>query len=76
MKQRKTVLRRIASNEVVTPEGQRLTQHVVELSNGVVSKVYPLLMEQANTEWMQGRLVLEKDSDNLVRAYYNDKPLT
>ena len=76
MKQRKTVLRRIASNEVVTPEGQRLTQHVVELSNGVVSKVYPLLMEQANTEWMRGRLVLEKDSDNLVRAYYNDKPLT
>ena len=76
MKQRKTVLRRIASNEVVTPEGQRLTQHVVELSNGVVSRVYPLLMEQANTEWMRGRLVLEKDSDNLVRAYYNDKPLT
>ena len=76
MKQTKTQFRRIASNEVVTPEGQCLKQQVVELTDGVVSRLYPLEMEQANTEWLRGRLVLRKDSGDSVRAYYNNKPLT
>ena len=76
MKKRKTVFRRIAFNEVMNPEGQCLKQYVVELTDGVVSSLYPLETELANTEWMQGRLILRKDSDNLVRAYYKDKPLT
>jgi hypothetical protein len=76
MKQTKIQFRRIASNEVITPEGQCLIQHVVELSDGIVSSLYPLTMEQANTEWMQGRLVLVKSPDGLVRAYYKNKPLT
>ena len=76
MKQKKTQLRRIASNEVLTPEGKCLTLQVVELSEGVVSSLYPLQMEQASTEWFQGRLILKKESDDSVRAYYNNKPLT
>ena len=76
MKQKKTQFRRIASNEVVTPEGRCLTLQVVELTDGVVSSLYPLQMEQANTEWLQGRLILKKESDDTVRAYYKNKPLT
>ena len=76
MKQKMTQFRRIASNEVVTPEGQCLKQQVVELSDGVVSRLYPLETEQANTEWLQGRLVLRKDNDDLIRVFYNNKPLT
>ena len=76
MKQKKTQLRRIASNEVLTPEGKSLTLQVVELSEGVVSSLYPLQVEQANTEWLQGRVILKKESDDIVRAYYNNKPLT
>ena len=76
MKQKKTQFRRIASNEVVTPEGRCLTLQVVELTDGVVSSLYPLQMEQASTEWFQGRLILKKESDDTVRAYYKNKPLT
>ena len=75
MKQKKTQLRRIASNEVLTPEGRCLKQQVVELADGVVFRLYPLEMELANTEWLQGRMVLRKENDS-VRAYYNNKPLT
>ena len=76
MKQKKTQLRRIASNEVLTPEGKCLTLHVVELSDGVVSSLYPLQMEQAHTEWLQGQVILKKENDDIVRAYFNNKPLT
>ena len=75
MKQKEKVFRRIASNEVMTPDGQCLIQQVVELADGVVSRIYPLVMEQANTEWLKGRLVLRVDNENHVRAYYKDKPL-
>lgn len=76
MKQKQTVFRRIASNEVVTPEGQILRLQVVELTDGVVSSLYPLEAEQASTEWFRGRMVLLKDDDGSVRAYYNYKPIT
>lgn len=76
MKRKKTVFRRIASNEIVTHEGLCLIQHVVELENGIVSRLYPLEMELANTEWFQGRLILKKDNDGQVCAYYKDNPLT
>jgi hypothetical protein len=32
--------------------------------------------EQASTEWFRGRMVLLKDDDGSVRAYYNYKPIT
>ena len=76
MRQAKTVFRRIASNEVITPEDQLLFQQVIELTDGVVTNLYPLVMEIPNTEWMQGRLVLRKCADGLVRAYYKGKILT
>ena len=75
MKQTKTQFRRIASNEVVTPEGQCLKQQVVELTDGVVSRLYPLEMEQANTEWFVGRVILKESDDGHIQAYYNNKPI-
>jgi len=77
MKQpKKTPYRRIACNELVTQEGQCLTLCVVELSeDGRVVRHYPLVQEQAFTEWMQGRLQLRNDLDGAVRLYHNDKPI-
>ena len=65
--------RRIASNELVTPEGQCLTHYVIELSQeATVTCLYPLVQETAFTEWMPGRIVLRND-DGLLHAYYKNK---
>ena len=76
MRQAKTVFRRIASNEVLTPQGQCLSQQVIELTDGVVTNLYPLVQELSNTEWMQGQIVLKSCPNNIVRAYYKGKILT
>ena len=74
---RKTPLRRIACNELITPEGQCLTLCVVELSDdGQVVRHYSLSKELPHTEWWQGRLNLRRDGDGIVRAYYKDKAIT
>ena len=68
--------RRIASNEVVTTEGQCLTRYVVELSeDATVSDLYPLTQEMAHTEWMQGRLILKNENGH-TRVYYNNKVIS
>jgi hypothetical protein len=67
-----THLRRIASNELLTPEGKVLTQHVVLLEEGFVVRTLPLDEEQAGTEWLQGRITLKQEQEGL-RAYYQGK---
>ena len=65
--------RRIASNVVITPEGQSLTQYVVELAeDSTVCDLYPLTQEKAFTEWMQGRLEI-RNEDGCRRVYYNKR---
>ena len=65
--------RRIASNEVTTPEGQILTRYVVELAeDSTVCDLYPLTQEMAFTEWMQGRLEV-RNENGCRRVYYNNK---
>jgi hypothetical protein len=66
--------RRIASNELITPKGKSLNQHVVVLEEGFVVRTHPLEKEEANTEWLQGQIVLKQDSDG-IRAYHNGKQL-
>ena len=66
--------RRIASNEVLTTQGQLLTQQVVTLEAGFVVRVDPLEKEEARTEWLQGRVVLKQTPDGVL-AYYHDKQL-
>ena len=70
---KQTAIRRIACNELITTEGQCLTLHRVEISNGYVTGLFPLLQETANTEWMRGRVELRQEADGRVRAYYMEK---
>ena len=64
--------RRIASNVVTTPEGQSLTQYVVELAeDSTVCALYPLTQEMAFTEWMQGRLEIRNENGRR-HVYYNN----
>ena len=66
-------LRRIAANEVMTPEGQSLTRYVVEVAqDGTVCDLYPLTQEMAFTEWMQGSLEIKKEN-GCMRVYYNHR---
>ena len=76
MKQQKNRLRRIASNQVTTPEGRCLIQYVVELENGTLANLFPLSRELPNTEWFQGEIVLQQQTDGSVRAYYKGKAIT
>jgi hypothetical protein len=64
--------RRIASNEVMTPENQTLTQYVVELAeDGTVCDLYPLTQELSSTEWMQGRLEIKNENGSRYVYYHN-----
>lgn len=67
--------RRIACNEVMTPEGQSLTLCVITLEQGYVVRMHPLDGEEPQTEWLQGKIVLKRQNSGL-RAYYNGKLLT
>ena len=67
--------RRIASNELLMPEGELLTQQVVLLEEGYVVRVHPLEKEEPQTEWLQGKIELKKQNNGL-RAYYKGKLLT
>ena len=53
-------LRRIAANKVCLPSGECYRNHVVELMDGSVTSHYPLLHEQALTEWHQGTIVVDE----------------
>ena len=65
--------RRIASNEVTTPEGHNLTRYVVELAeDGTVCDLYPLTQEMPFTEWMQGRLEIRIEN-GCRRVYYHNR---
>lgn len=66
--------RRIASNELITPEGKLLTQQVVLLEEGFVVRTHPLEKEEANTEWFQGQIILKREKDG-IRAYYKNQQL-
>ena len=66
--------RRIASNELLMPEGELLTQQVVLLEEGYVVRMHPLEKEEPRTEWMQGRVELKRDQHG-IRAYYKGKQL-
>ena len=69
-------IRRIASNQVITPTGHCMTLQVLELRDGLLVDLYPLTHEMANTQWFQGEIVLRKCDDGAVRAYYKGKPIT
>ena len=65
-------MRRIASHEIVLEDSSVLTLSVVEILSGEVVSWYPLTQETACTEWMPGKIVLLRDEDGYLRAYYNN----
>ena len=73
MKQMKRT-RKIASNELLTPEGKLLTLQVVLLEAGYVVNMHPLEKEGAGTEWLQGRIELKRDELG-IRACYKGQEL-
>ena len=65
--------RRIACHEIASTEDNSLMKlAVVEIRSGEVIRCYPLSGELPCTEWMPGRIVLQRDDKGLVRAYYNN----
>ena len=72
--QDQNLLRRIASNELITLEGECLTQQVVELSeDGQLVRHYPLRKELPFTEWISGQLSLKRNKDGKINVYINNK---
>ena len=65
-------IRRIASHEVVMPDGSCQTLSIVEIRSGVVKKCFPLTQELPFTEWFPGQIVLRRDEQGFTRAYYNN----
>lgn len=54
-------IRRVAANTVVLPNGMSYKNHVVELFGGRLVNHYPLQGEIAMTEWLGGRIEIEKE---------------
>jgi conserved domain protein len=63
------MVRRIASNFIRTPSGV-YQQAVIELVDGYVSRIYPLVGEIYNTEWMQGMIEVKELFDGRLVAFY------
>lgn len=76
MCQNRQSIRQIASNNLITTNGNKLTLYVIRLSNGYVTDLFPLEAELCQTEWLQGTVSLRKDDDGRVRAYYQGRLLT
>lgn len=68
-------MRRVAAN-AVSVGGQTMAPAVVEISDGVVKRCYPLSGEQPQTEWAQGTITVKADQGGLLRAYKNGKQIT
>ena len=54
----KAKTRRIAASKVII-DGVSYTNHVVELTNGILTAHYPLKGEQAMTEWYSETLIFQ-----------------
>ena len=58
---KKPAVRRIAANKVhFIPAEACYTNHVIELTDGILTSHYPLLAEQAMTEWYDGTILVDE----------------
>lgn len=64
--------RKIAAHEVVH-DGDTLPMHVVVLTNGIVTDMFPLTEEIPSTEWYVGRIEIRKDENGQLMAFHNNK---
>ena len=66
-------VRRYAANEVIF-NGEKLPLHVVEIKDGNVIRVFPLIGEPPFTIWLQGTIRVVKNNCMLI-AYNGNKIL-
>lgn len=66
--------RRIAANLIKTPTGI-VQQAVIELVDGYVSQIYPLIAEQSHTEWIRGMVEIKQCADGKLIAFYGTRKL-
>ncbi len=67
-------IRRVAANRVVVGSST-IVQCMVVLTDGIVTSYKPIDCEHAGTEWLGGTINLIEDSDGLIHAYKDGKPL-
>ncbi len=68
------MIHRIASNLIKTPTGV-YQQAVIELVDGYVSQIYPLVAEQAHTVWVQGMVEVRQCADGRLIAFHGNNRL-
>ena len=73
MKAKKT--RKIASHQILLPDGSCQTLSVLEIQSSEVVRWYPLTQEFPYTEWLSGDVQLVIDDEGVMRAYYQGKIL-
>jgi hypothetical protein len=62
--------KRYAANYVITVDGETLRQHVVELTDGCVTRLFPLNgAEERNVEWMLGAIELRREGGATVASH-------
>lgn len=66
--------RRLAANEVETPEGSFVPGYV-ETDGGYVVASGHLDGERERTEWLGGIIKVATDDSGRLRAYHNGKPI-
>jgi len=69
----KRKLRRIACHEIVLEDRSSLSLAVLEIQQGRILRYYPLTQELPFTEWVAGRIVLKRDEEGIMHAYYNNE---
>lgn len=63
-------MRKVAASRVYISNEEFYNNHVVELLNSAVVNHYPLVAEQAMTEWLGGAIVLKSDENGETNAIH------
>ena len=67
--------RRIACHQLMLEDHSQQTLSVLEIVCGEVTRWYPLSGETAHTEFWPGTILLRRDPDGKLRAWYEGKEI-
>ena len=65
------IIRKVATNRVYLSDHECYTNHIVELSDHIIIRHYPLTTELPHTEWLGGTIVIRNQY-----AYHTNKVLS
>ena len=66
-------MRRCGAHQVILPDGSILQQAVVEIQEGRVVNYFEFREELPMTEWLGGKIRVERDEEGTLRALWNGK---